>query len=281
MTATDLSLIPADDLILTHDEMRLFQDLMYREAGIRLADAKINLVQSRLRKRLDALSLDSYHKYYAYATSPGHEPEFQLCLESLTTNETFFFRHKLHWDFLLGNILPAWRDKSPSGATFKAWSAASSSGEEPYSLAIALASGIDGHGFHSHIEATDINTQVLARAKAGIYAGYALQKLTPRCLKNYFSPLDSGQCHQVKDVIRKMVSFRPHNLKHPSTGPAFDLILVRNVLIYFDGPSKATVLAHLARRLKPGGWLILGGAESLTDHAGEFEMVRPTIYRKR
>lgn len=262
-------------------DMRLFQELIYREAGIHLPDMKTNLVQGRLRKRLNAVGLDSYRAYHIHVTRPEHADELQRCLEALTTNETFFFRHKQHWDYLLGSILPEWKRSLPGGGTFRAWSAASSTGEEPYSLAIALDAGLSTGGFQGEVEATDINTQVLARAKAGVYGAYAVQKLNPRCLQRYFTTVRDGDHHRVNDTIRGMVKFHQHNLQEPSHGAPFDLVMVRNVLIYFDAASKDKVIRHIAARLKPGGWLFLGGAESLNDSETPFTYVRPTIYRKR
>jgi chemotaxis protein methyltransferase CheR len=261
-------------------EMRLFQDLIYREAGINLPDVKASLVQGRLRKRLDALGLDSFRDYHAYVIQAHHQDELQECLEALTTNETFFFRHKQHWDFVLGTVLPEWQKTAPRGATFRAWSAASSTGEEPYSLAIALDAGL-ANGSKGTVDATDINTKVLARAKAGLYGDYALQKLTPQCLKRYFHPCPKGDRHQVNDDLRAMVHFSQHNLQEPSHGAPYDLVMLRNVLIYFDAASKATVIRHMAPRIKPGGWIFLGGAETLSDSCGQFTYVRPTIYRKQ
>lgn len=265
--------------VLQASEMRLFQDLIYREAGINLPDAKVNLVQGRLRKRLDALDLDSYRAYHSHVSQPGNEAELQQCLEALTTNETFFFRHKQHWDFILDTILPEWQRGAARNAVFRAWSAASSTGEEPYSLAIVLEAGLSA-GRTGTVEATDINTQVLARAKAGTYGDYALQKLSPQCLQRYFQAVQGGR-HQVNDELRSRVHFSRHNLLEPSRGSPCDLIMLRNVLIYFDAASKATVLRHMAARLKPGGWLFLGGAETLSDSSNQFAYVRPTIYRKQ
>lgn len=271
---------PDQGVMLRPGEMKLFQDLMYREAGIRLADVKTSLVQGRLRKRLEELGLDSFRAYHDHVVDPAHPDEFQRCLEALTTNETYFFRHKQHWDFILGTVLPEWRQAARGRESFRAWSAASSTGEEPYSLAIALDAGLAGSGCTARVDATDINTQVLARAKAGVYGQYALQKLTPDCLKRYFTATGPGHS-QVNAKIRGMVEYRQHNLQEPSAGPSYDLVLLRNVLIYFDAASKATVIRHLAARIRPGGWLILGGAESLSDPTGTFTYVRPTIYRKR
>ncbi len=273
---------PQAELALSGSELKLFQELMYREAGIRLPDVKQNLVQGRLRKRLDALGLGSYREYYAFATAEGHADELQRLLEALTTNETFFFRHKQHWDYLLDQMLPEWRQRAARGASFRVWSAASSTGEEPYSLAIALHAALAKSGHGIHIDATDINTQVLARARTGIYGTYALQKLTPRCLKDYFVPTSSADQFQVRADIRALVTYRSHNLQEaPVQGPPYDLIMLRNVLIYFDAASKHTVLGHISTRLRPGSWLILGGAETLNDAPGLFDYVQPTIYRKR
>ena len=269
------------ELALSTSELRLFQDLMYREAGIRLPDVKQNLVQGRLRKRLDALGLGSYREYHSHITAHGHADELQRCLEALTTNETFFFRHKQHWDFLLEELLPAWQRGAARGASFRVWSAASSTGEEPYSLAIALHAALSGHGFGIHIDATDINTQVLARARTGIYGAYALQKLTPKCLQQYFVPAGGDDHFQVREDIRALVAFRSHNLQEATVqGPPYDLIMLRNVLIYFDTASKNTVIGHIGTRLRAGGHLILGGAETLSDVHSSFTYVRPTIYRK-
>lgn len=261
-------------------EMKLFQDLIYREAGINLPDAKASLVQGRLRKRLDVLGLHSFQEYHAHVMKAGNQEELQECLEALTTNETFFFRHKHHWDFVLGTIIPEWQQTATRTATFRAWSAASSTGEEPYSLAIALKAGLKDSK-KAIVDATDINTKVLARAKAGTYGDYALQKLTPQCLKTYFHPCAKGDRHQVNDDIRAMAHFSQHNLQEPSQGAPYDLVMLRNVLIYFDAASKATVIRHMAPRIKPGGWLFLGGAETLSDSSGQFTYVRPTIYQKR
>ena len=266
---------------LSSSELGLFQELMYREAGIRLPDVKQNLVQGRLRKRLDTLELGSYRDYHSYILAPGHDAELQRCLEALTTNETFFFRHKQHWDFLLEKLLPQWQQRAARGTTFRVWSAASSTGEEPYSLAIALHSALNGRGYSFHIDATDNNTQVLARARVGIYSSYALQKLTAHCLKQYFVPLDDER-FQVRNDLRAQVNFRSHNLQEaPVQGPPYDLIMLRNVLIYFDSASKHTVLTHISTRLRSGSYLILGGAETLSDAPGQFDYVQPTIYRKR
>jgi chemotaxis protein methyltransferase CheR len=259
---------------LTDLEMRTVQSLLYRLAGIRLADGKRMLVQHRLAKRLRERGVASYRDYCALVARPDEADELQRCINALTTNETYFFRHKHHWDFVVEQVVPAWR---ASRRAPRAWSAACSTGEEPYSLAIIARELIPEH--LPAIDATDINDAVLRAAEAGVYGQYALQKATPGCLERYFRPLGEERW-AVQPELRAMVRFRQANLLEPSRGSPYDLVLLRNVLIYFDEPSKARALKNVAERMAPGGWLLIGGAESLGTRSAEFDYISPGIYRK-
>ncbi len=261
-------------------EFALFRDLIYREAGIRLPESKRGLVQSRLRARVLERSGGDYGAYHRLIRRSDERDELQRCIDALTTNETFFFRHKTHWDHLAEAVLPAWCREHGPGAVFRAWSAACSTGEEPYSLAILLLDSFGQSGFGCEISATDINATVLERARAGIYGPYALQKVTPACRAAYFEPA-GGDRHRVCRRARDAVRFSLHNLQQRRGGPPCDLILLRNVMIYFDEPVKARVLSNITAALRPGGHLILGGAESLGALQSAYHTVRPTIYRKR
>ncbi|MFW5698284.1 MAG: CheR family methyltransferase [Planctomycetota bacterium] len=271
------------EISLDADEMRAFQDLAYAEAGIRLSDAKRSLVQGRLRARLERLGLASYAAYHRHIASPAGSAERQHCLDALTTNETFFFRHKQHWDFVLQQVVSAWQDTSGagSGRPLRAWSAACSTGEEAYSLAILL-HDVDSAGRRRgwSIEATDLNASVIETARRATYGIYALQKVSQLARERYFRPC-GDECWRVREEIRRPVRFARANLLEPGRGPAFDLIFLRNVLIYFDDASKARVIAAVTARLRSGGHLILGGAESLHAAPGTYDYVRPAIYRRR
>lgn len=261
-------------------EFALFRDLIYREAGIRLPESKRGLVQSRLRGRVIERSGGNYGAYHRLIQRPDERAELQRCIDALTTNETFFFRHKTHWDHLGQVVLPAWRREHGPGAVYRAWSAACSTGEEAYSLAILLLdafAGGPGHG--CEISATDINATVLERARTGVYGPYALQKVTPACRAAYFQSA-GGDRYRVCRRAREAVRFSLHNLQQRRGGTPCDLILLRNVMIYFDEPVKARVLANITAALRPGGHLILGGAESLGALQSSYHTVRPTIYRK-
>ncbi len=260
--------------VLADLHLRLFQELAYRMAGIRIADSKRLLVQTRLAKRLRARSVADFGQYHALIMQPHEAAELQLCLNALTTNETFFFRHKPQWDYIVEQVFPRWR---AAQRTPRMWSAACSTGEEPYSLAILLRESLSER--EAVIDATDINDAVLRVAQAGTYGAYGVQKASPACITKYFQRLDQDRWRLVDDV-RGRVRFRQANLLETGHGPAYDLVMLRNVLIYFDEPSKARALDVVGRRIAEGGWLVLGGAESLGSRCPGFTYVAPGIYQK-
>jgi chemotaxis protein methyltransferase CheR len=262
---------------LSDQDMRAVQSLIYRLAGIHIADGKRLLVQHRLAKRLRERGVDSYRAYCTLVERAEEGDELQRCVNALTTNETYFFRHKHHWDFIAERILPLWKEQRRMP---RAWSAACSTGEEPYSLAILARELMPEHSLV--IDATDINDAVLRAAEAGVYGAYALQKATPGCLARYFTPCGDERW-SIAPALRALVRFRRANLLEPSSGQPYDLVLLRNVLIYFDEPSKTRALKQVAGRMAPGAWLLIGGAESLgaaSAATSAFEYVSPGIYRR-
>lgn len=274
--ATENSFIPLSD-----SEMRLFQDFIYKHAGIKMGPQKKPLIQNRLRKRLLELNLSTYRDYYNYLVNPANSKEIQYCLNALTTNETYFFRHKNHWDFLLQTIIPEWCQNNPQGSTFRFWSAAGSTGEEPYSAAIALTNQLSDKHYNFVVEATDINEEVMNRAKKGLYSEYSIQKLTKACLHHYFHHHKHNSTFQLNPDIIKHVKYSLHNLLMPKHGAKFDVVFLRNVMIYFDDNSKETVLRNVTEKIKPNGYLILGGAEALSACRDHYQYIKPTIFRKQ
>jgi chemotaxis protein methyltransferase CheR len=253
-------------------DFRRICDLIYQEAGIRLGDQKMSLVQNRLHRRLQANACRDFHSYLDLVSTDG-STELRFFVEALTTNETFFFRHKDHWDHFITSILAQW----PAERALRVWSAAASTGEEAYSAAIACLEHHRGQGAVV-IEASDINAAVLEKARRGIYGAYALQKVTSYARARWFTPV--GENWRVADAPRSLVDFRTGNLLEPSRGPAVDVVFLRNVLIYFDEPSKLAALTQVSARLRPGGWLFLGGSEALPPGIAGFTAIRPQIYRK-
>ena len=269
---------PASAGVTLHpEELHQFQEIMYQEAGIRLPDGKHSLVQGRLQSRLAVLGYQTFSAYLQYIAQPEQKRERKWCIEQLTTNETYFFRHKEHWDMILNTILPE-HEQRTRGRPFKAWSAACSTGEEPYSLAMLLDT-VRKQGQTFQITASDINQQVIQRAQRGMYDSYSLQKATPQCQQQYFRKHNDGTMEVIPE-IRRIVRFRSHNLTMPPPVKQQDLVMARNVLIYFDKKSKQRAVNLLASCIKPGGWLILGGAESLGGSNPAFRYHAPAIYQR-
>ncbi len=281
------AIIPIDvnDVIIKPSEFRLFKNLMYELTGVNFTDIKIALVNSRLKARLRIYGLKNFRSYYEYIIKSENRDELQKCINLLTTNETFFFRHKEHWDFIMEEIIPEWKRRTGSSKIIRAWSAAASTGEEAYSCAIALyVNFINEEDWNIHVDATDINLDVLEKAKRGVYSFYSLQKLTSLCLHRCFikAPPSKKYSKQYKLLpeIMNMVTFKQHNLLNDYVKNKYDLIFLRNVMIYFDAESKDIVIENISDALRKGGYLFLGGAETLTTFRNKFTQIKPSIYRK-
>jgi chemotaxis protein methyltransferase CheR len=263
---------------ITDTEFARFQALIYKIAGISLSDAKKVLLTGRLAKRLRNLGFGTYSEYYKHVTSGNDQAELQTMVDLLTTNETYFFREEAHFEFLAKKILPG----QPAGGPFKIWSAACSSGEEVYTLTMVLAEhfGVDGNWT---VTGSDISQRILDAAQAGLYpmeraTGIPKELLRKYCLKGVRA--QQGML-LVDPVLRRHTRFLQVNLNKtlPELGP-FDVIFLRNVMIYFDGDTKRDVVARLVKQLRPGGYFIVGHSESLSGLTGELKVVQPTIYLK-
>lgn len=268
---------------LTTAEFSLFRDFMHREAGIALTDQKRALVMGRLAPRLRALSLSTYGEYFEAAS--GDRDEAVRMIDAICTNETHFFREPRQFAFLEQTIIPSWIAQAKEGQRRKhvrVWSAACSTGEEPYSIAMSLLAGLPD--WTIEIIASDLSTKVLAKASAGLYPIERAPQI-PEPLRKAFMlrGIRSQEGHMtVKDALRDVVHFQRINLnaeRWPVSG-RFDLVFCRNVLIYFDGPAKTRVVDRLLDVLDPNGYFFLGHSESLNLHE-RVRSVGPTVYRLR
>lgn len=266
---------------------QIIRELVYAKSRINLGDNKRELVQSRLAKRLRALDFQSYEDYCEFVTSSRGTDELEHLINSMSTNHTFFFREPQHFDFLEQVALPqlcAQKTAHP----IHLWSAASSSGEEAYTLAIVLSEFFRRHASHIanpwRIECTDISSRILETARLGIYPEERLKKIEWETLRRYFQK----GCNQwsghfrVKSSLRERVHFQLQNLlapPYPFKEP-FDIIFCRNVMIYFDKPTQTELVNHLYKHLKPGGYLMIGHSESLTGIQHKYHTIRPAIYQK-
>ena len=258
--------------------------LLRRETGIDLPPGKRPLVRARLARRLKTLHLSSFNAYCARIEGPDGGAECVELISALTTNVTSFFRESHHFEFIRTELLPTWRRTLKRGGAVRVWSAGCSSGEEPYSLAmLVLDAAPDLAGTDFRILATDIDPVVLSRAVAARYSRDDLAKI-PRRLTDLFTrpcPGNDGAA-QLDPRLRSLVCVREFNLstKGPWPGP-FDLVLCRNVTIYFDEESKRRVWSRLVDSVAAGGCLIVGHSERLTgEAAARTELCATTTYRR-
>jgi len=262
--------------VLSEAEFREFQQMIYAVAGIYMPASKRTMVAGRLSKRLKALELATYADYWRYLRS--NTAEKQTAVDLLTTNETYFFREPRHFEFLRDRILP----DSPPGQRFRLWSAACSSGEEAYTAAMVLSDTLGGSGWE--ILASDISTQVLEKARSGRYPMARTDRIPQDSLKRYCLKGigEAAGTLMVDPPLRAKVDFRQINLntRLPDVG-TFDVIFLRNVMIYFNAETKQQIVARLQACLRPGGYLIIGHSETLNGFQNGLEAVQPSIYRRK
>ena len=263
------------DVAITDQEFALFQRLIYRLAGITLSDQKKVLLVGRLTRRLKHFGLESFSQYYRLLGSGEHPEEVQQMVDLLTTNETYFFREPQHFDFL--STLASQRK---GAGTFRVWSGACSSGEEPYSIAMVLAEQLPGTPWE--VVASDISLTVLQKAQTGVYPLERTEGIPPPLLKKYCLKGVRAQAGTLMVIpeLRQRVQFMQINLTQPIDGVGqFDVIFLRNVMIYFDGDTKRQVVHNMLPTLKPDGHFIVGHSESLNGITDRVTPLRPTIYR--
>ncbi len=263
---------------LDANSFRALATLVKAHTGIVLSDHKRDLVQGRLARRLRALSLPDYAAYCALLASSSGEQELGPMINAMTTNVTRFFREPYHFEILRQTVLPQAR---ATGSRFRLWSAGCSTGEEPYSIAMTLVDTIPDPRWDARILATDIDSDVLTRARAGHYDEEGAQTI-PAPLRRRFVAAASGGGIEIRPEIRARLAFKQLNLMAdwPMQGP-LDVIFCRNVVIYFDKETQARTFTRFAQLLRPGGWLFLGHSETLHGVGQGFSQEGRTAYRKR
>lgn len=262
---------------ISESEFRKLSALIYERCGIKLGPEKKALLQARLSKVLREEGIPSYEDYYQRVISDRSGQELIRLIDLITTNFTHFFRELQHFQFLRERILPEMKQLGSKGIHI--WSAGCATGEEPYSIAITLLESPVVMDWRKEILASDVSTQALEFAKEGIYPEERLKGVSPELRRKYF--LKEGDRYRLKDRVKKMVKFRRLNLLSPPLWMGcFDVIFCRNVMIYFDQPTKRKVLGSLLQALRPGGYLFVGHAESLLRLGDGFRYVKPSIYRR-
>jgi chemotaxis protein methyltransferase CheR len=260
------------------------QSLIYETTGIHLTPNKRGMLAGRLAKRLRALRLDHYRTYLDRVRD--NADEFVQMLDAVTTNETRFFREEKQFHYLQNVLIPSWREEADAGLRprqVRVWSAGCATGEEPYSVAMALLANL-GPAWSLSIVATDLSTRALREAAAGIWPIEDAAQIPQEYLKSFMLRGCGSQIGKMKagPELRSVITFGRLNLNDADYGfrTPFDLILCRNVLIYFGTDSRRRVLERLAGHLTPNGHLFIGHAETLNGMSLPVHAMQPTIYRR-
>lgn len=271
--------------VMTHDEFRLFRDLIHEECGIFLKDAKKDFLNARIEKRLKSLEFGSYFHYYKYVKHDTNRRELCALLDSITINETSFFRNMPQFEILGEKVIPeiVARKRRSGDYNLVFWSAGCSTGEEPYSIAIeTLESVPDSYLWNIQVIASDISLRCLEVAQNAVYPKAGLKYIPQEYIDKYLRC--EGDVFTVKDELKRYVIFDYHNLKHENGINSVDVIFCRNVMIYYDSEEQKRIINRFSQILNPGGYLFLGHAESLQSLGGrDFRFVysnKGTAYQK-
>ncbi|WP_298283859.1 protein-glutamate O-methyltransferase CheR [Acidocella sp.] len=276
------SLVGNAEFAFTARDLEVITEIMRRETGVSLTGAKANLVYSRLAKRLRKLGLESFGQYCQLIQSHEGEAERMEMLAALTTNVTRFFREPHHFEHLRDKMLPGMARYAQSGGRVRLWSAACSSGQEPYSMALTLLEAMpDAARLDVRILATDIDPNMLREGEDGIYEDGLLEGVPPAMRRAHFTRQPDGRW-RVSEEVRRLVRFRRLNLiGHWPMKAKFQAVFCRNVVIYFDGQTQETIWSRFVPLLDDGGALYIGHSERVTGPAEpQFQNDGITIYRK-
>jgi chemotaxis protein methyltransferase CheR len=270
------------EFLFTNDDFLSIARMLYDDAGIALSESKASLVYSRLAKRLRALGLESFRDYCHFVAGSQGVSERQNMLAALTTNVTRYFREPHHFEHLKTRVLPELAARAKARGRVRIWSAGCSTGQEPYSIALTMLEVLpDAAQYDVRILATDIDPNVVATGRAGVYSNEAVQPVPAALRDRWMVRVKDGarDAWGTGEEMRRLVSFRELNLmgNWPMKG-RFDAIFCRNVVIYFDEPTQARIWSRFAPLLTPGGRLYVGHSERVTDMA-KFETDGLTTYR--
>lgn len=260
---------------MTPDDFEMMRDLLKRNSGLVINSEKIYLLESRLTPLARRMGMEGLDALVAKVRSSRDPVLINEVIEAMTTNESFFFRDKKPFDIILNEILPVLYKSRAHTKRLRIWCAAASSGQEPYSLAMLLKE--QEHKWHDwsiEILATDISQKILDKARKGLYSQFEVQRGLPiQLLMKYFKEV--GEMWQISESIRNMIYYEERNLLEPFTGMGtFDVILCRNVLIYFDQETKTDILNRAYEVIAPDGSLFLGAAETVLGISNRFKPVR-------
>jgi chemotaxis protein methyltransferase CheR len=262
---------------LTDTTFKNIRDYIYEKSGIYISDTKKYLIENRLSRILQEKSINSFEEYFKLISFNSNGHELSRLFDAVTTNETYFFRESHQLTTLVEEVLPWIRNSKNGSNQLKVWSAACSTGEEPYTISMMLMEkSLSPGSFEIH--ASDISEGVLASAKRAVYNSYSVRNIPDRYMKKYFAP--AGKDFNLNAKVKATVNFRKLNLiedRNDKSIKGIDVVFCRNVLIYFDTRAKQKVVSNLYDSLNPGGYLIIGSSESLHNITRAF---RPCVINK-
>ena len=266
------------------EDFHSLRDLVRKVSGITLSEAKRELIYGRLSRRLRALGLNTFGEYRALLAAPAGQRELGEFTNAVTTNLTSFFRENHHFEYLRNHVLAPLAQAGPGRARVRIWSSACSTGEEPYSIAMTVAEALpDWQRYDIRILATDLDTEVLARASAGLYTEERVHTLGQRRIARFFTQVQepTRTLYRFDQRLAGLISFRRLNLMEPTPmrGP-LDVIFCRNVIIYFDKATQRDLFARIAPLQRTDSLLFLGHSESLFNVSEAYELIGKTVYRR-
>ena len=272
------------DFHFTDKDFSRIQGLVSEHTGISLSDAKKDMVYGRLSRRLRALNIEKFQDYCSLLEDE-HEDELINFTNAITTNLTSFFREPHHFEYLAKTVIPALAKKNAHTKKIRIWSAGCSTGEEPYSIAMTMLENMSGlHGWDIKILATDLDSNVVATASAGIYTHERVNGITKARLSKWFKKGSGEHSEKVRvaNDLKKLITFKQLNLMHewPMQGP-FDIIFCRNVVIYFDKPTQKVLFDRYYDLMAESGHLFIGHSESLYRVSDKFSLIGNTMYQKK
>jgi len=269
---------------LSPAEFEQFRKFIFQISGIHVQENKVMLLSNRIRRRVKATGVADFQAYLALLRSPAGHDELDGFLNAVTTNETSFFRTEKHFEWLRTTFVDELRERVRLGThapSVRIWSAACSSGEEPYSMAMCLAENrLKLADWKIEIHGTDISEDSLSKARAGVYGTSVAEEVPEKLQTRYFNHKPGDDAWEVKPALKAWVSVSRHNLMEPNPRREYDCIFIRNVLIYFSRESKQVVIDHLVRSLAAGGYLVVGPSEGIFDMLGMLEKRSTFLYQK-
>jgi chemotaxis protein methyltransferase CheR len=271
---------------VTDQQLAAYADLIYKTAGIRISPQKTSLLSNRLRTRLRATGIGSYDEYLAFLKkSPANHPEWDAFLEEITTHETYLFRDQAQWDWFRDTYLPEVELEARRGnrrKQIRIWSAACSTGDEACTIACCLlARFVDPSSWKIEIVGSDIGIGAVAKARKQTFSQRSMRNVPDPLRRRFFTKGKESDTWQVTPAISSLLEFRQHNLLDKPPVKDFDVIFLKNVLIYFDRESKIRVIEQITDALKPSGFLVTGLSEGVGGLLGRMERKQGWLHQKR